>query len=145
MSDQDNTPVDGEAVGTETTPVDLSAMTETELRERHTELAARRDELMSKDKNVAELAELAEITNGMNDAAEAINKFNAPAAEVVEIVESIVPDEVPAEDAATDEAAEAPVGDEGPTETVATDGDEVVEVETVEVAPELVDLSLIHI
>lgn len=139
MSDQDNTPVDGEAVGTETTPVDLSAMTETQLRERHTELAARRDELMSKDKSVAELAELAEITNGMNDAAEAINKFNAPAADVVEIVESIVPDEVPAEDAPAAEADDAPVGDEGPTETATTDGDEVVEVETVEVAPELVD------
>ena len=141
MSDQDNTPVDGEAVGTETTPVDLSAMNVDELRDRYDELNARRDELKSKTKSVAELAEMADLTEQMNAAAVEINKFNAPEEDLVEIVDSIVPDEVPAEDAPAAEAteADAPVGDEGPTETATTDGDEVVETETVEVAPELVD------
>ena len=117
---EDNTPVDGDAVeAPETVAVDLSAMTETELRERHTELKARRDELAAKDKTVAELAELGDITSQMNETAEAVNKFVAGSGDVVDLAEPVVPDEVPADienktDDETPVSEDAPVGDEGP-------------------------------
>jgi len=99
--------------------VDISTMTEAQLREREAELRTKYDELRAKDKNLAELGELATVTTDLKATVEAIGQFASSDDEVPAAPEAVVPDTAAdAEiDAKADEADEAKSDDDTEAKT----------------------------